>query len=335
MRVLVTGGRGFVGSYVHKEFESKGHEVISLSNLSHPSKLSEGREYIYGDVRYQWDIEQAVIGVDCVIHLAARINVDRSRQNPRPFFDGNVLGTFNVLEACRKHKVKMIHASTSEALGSMQLNWCCGGDPLHPEGTGMNEEHPYSPDNPYGATKAAADMLCIGWYKSFGVDVTLLRSFNITGKGQAHDKEGGFIPKVIESIIKNENPIIFGAGNQTRDYVWVGDVARAYYLLATGDYAGSVFHVGTGREISIDYIASKLIEISGKNLEINYVTARPQELRRLKCDASKIKALGWKVSKEIEIVLVEMWEDRLMQEVGVTDIENETKRIVNARIKRK
>ena len=328
MKILVTGGRGFVGSYVCKMFQAKGHEVVALSNLSHPSRLSDGKEYIYGDVRYQWDVEEAVKGVDCVIHLAARINVDRSRQNPRPFFDGNVLGTFNVLEACRKYGKKLIHASTSEALGSMQRGIAGSNE------NGMNELHPYSPDNPYGATKAAADMLCIGWYKSFGVDVTLLRSFNVTGVGQSYDKEGGFIPKVIESIINNENPVIFGSGDQTRDYVWVGDVANAYYLLATGNHAGGIFHVGTGREVSIDDVARKLIKISGNNLGIDYVKARPQEVRRLKCDASKIKALGWKVTKEIDDILIDMWNTRLIQEVGVTGIESETSRIVNARMER-
>jgi len=303
MRILITGGRGFVGYYVAEELLKGGHEVTVLSNLSHPSGLTAGREFEYGDVRYEYDIERASNNTDCIIHLAAKINVDRSRENSRPFFDINVLGTFNVLEVCRKKRIKLIHASTSEALGSMQL--------IKSTKRGMNEEHPFSPDNPYGATKAAADMLVLGWIKSFDVDATILRSFNITGVGQSYDKEGAFIPKTIESIIRNENPIIFGSGQQTRDYVWVGDVAKAYRLLAEGDHGGAVFHVGTGTEVNIEYVASKLIEISGKQLHIEFVQARPKEVKRLRCDYSQIEKLGWKPTKNVDDILLMMYVHRV------------------------
>ena len=122
MKILVTGGRGFIGYYVCQKFEKEGHEVRVLSNLSHPSGMTDGRRIIYGDVRYAYDVEQAVKDVDIVIHLAAKIHVDRSREFSRPYFDVNVLGTYNVLEACRKAKKKMIHASTSEALGGYKYS---------------------------------------------------------------------------------------------------------------------------------------------------------------------------------------------------------------------
>ena len=332
MKYLLTGGRGFIGSWVSKTLEQAGHEVLVLSNLSHPSKLSDGREYIYGDVRYEYDVDKAVKLVDCVIHLAARINVDRSRESARPFFDTNILGTFNVLEACRKFKKKMIHASTSEALGSMQKRYSSKfikNEEIfeHLNFYGMSESHPYSPDNPYGATKAAADMLCIGWYKSYDVDVTLLRSFNVCGTGQAYDNEGGFIPKCIKKIINNENPVIFGAGDQTRDYVWVGDVAKAYLLLSQADYAGQIYHTGTGREVSIKYVAETLIKISGKDLRIDFVGSRPKEVKRLKCDASKIKALSWQSTKTIEDVLEDMYDLAMAEKVGVTDLGNSVKKV--------
>lgn len=306
MKVLITGGRGFVGSYVVKEFLADNHEVLVLSNLSHPSKNTEGWDYVYGDIRYEYDVNRWVREVDCVIHLAARINVDRSREHSRPFFDTNILGTYNVLEACRKYEKKLLVASTSEALGSMLEEY---------SETGMSESHPYLPDNPYGATKASADMLVTGWFKSFDLDVTTLRSFNITGIGQSYDKEGAFIPKVIESIINDQNPTIFGSGEQTRDYVWAGDVAKAYLLLAKSNYQGQVFHCGTGTEVSIKYVAEKLIEISGKPLIINYKSARPKEVKRLKCDYSKIAKLGWKPTKYIDEILTEMYEDRLLREI--------------------
>ena len=314
MKVLITGGRGFIGHYVCRKFEAEGHEVRVLTNLSHPSKITEGREFIYGDVRYSYDVERAVRDVDCVIHLAAKIHVDRSREFSRPYFDTNILGTYNVLEACRKYKKKMLHASTSEALGSYKP---------HPMDLGMSETWHHQPENPYGTTKAAADMLCTGWRNSYDVDVTILRSFNVSGVGQSHDKEGAFIPRVIQWVLKGENPKIFGGGDQTRDYIWVGDVAEAYYLLARGDYKGQVYHVGTGREVSINHVAQTLIDISGKDLQIEYIGERPKELRRLKCDASKMRSLGWRPTKPIEQVLREMYEAELAGRVGVTGIEKQ------------
>ncbi len=325
MKILITGGRGFVGHYVTKLFREKGHEVKVLSNLSHPSNMTEGEETIYGDVRYPFDVERAVRDADAVIHLAAKIHVDRSREFSQPYFDVNILGTYNVLEACRKYKKKMIHASSSEALGSYRPIFREGSVSVQPDAKhtseGMNELVQHNPENPYGTTKAAADMLCIGWHNSFDVDVTMLRSFNISGAGQSHDKEGAFIPKVIKWIIEGKNPVIFGGGEQTRDYTWVGDVAEAYYLLAMGNYSGQVFHVGTGREVTIKYVAETLIKISGKDLRIDFVGARPKEVRRLKCDASKINVLGWKPTKQIEEVLREMYEFSLMQSKGLKDVE--------------
>ena len=185
---------------------------------------------------------------------------------------------------------------------------------------GMNEDHPYSPDNPYGATKAAADMLCIGWHNSYDVDVTLLRSFNVAGVGQAYDKEGGFIPKCVKNITEGKNPIIFGSGNQTRDYVWVGDVAGAYLLLSQKGCAGQVYHVGTGKEVTIQSVAQTLINVSGKKLEIEYVGARPKEVKRLKCNASKIRALGWEPTKDIVQILTDMYKAGMHDKIGVTDL---------------
>jgi nucleoside-diphosphate-sugar epimerase len=306
MRVLISGGRGFVGYYVCKKFREMGHEVFIMSNLSHPSAQTRGQEYIYGDIRYQHDCDQAIKDVDIVIHLAAKIHVDRSREFTQPYFDTNILGTYNVLEACRKFKKKMIHASSSEALGS-----------YYPDKSlvdGMNEMYRHNPENPYGTTKAAADMLCIGWHNSFKLDVTLLRSFNISGAGQSWDKEGAFLPKIIERVYNNQDIEIFGGGEQTRDYLWVGDVAEAYYLLAMGDYAGQVFHTGTGREVTINHMAETLIKISGKDLKVVHIGARPNEVRRLKCDASKIRALGWRPTKTAEEILQEMWKERVSRD---------------------
>jgi len=296
MRCLITGGRGFIGSYVTKIFEEAGHEVKILSNLSHPASISKGREIVYGDVRYEYDIERAAHDVDIIIHLAARINVDRSRESPRPFFDTNLLGTFNVLEVCRKLGKRLIYAATSEALGSLKS----GVDR-------MDESHPYAPINPYGATKAAADMLCIGWQKSYGIPVILLRSFNVTGIGQSLDFEGAFLPKTIHTVLQGHNPTIFGNGQQTRDYVWVEDLARAYLLLAEYGESG-VYHVGSGVENSIEWIANEIIRISGKDLKIEYKDPRPMEVRRLICDYSKIAKIGWKPTKDISTILKEMYE---------------------------
>jgi nucleoside-diphosphate-sugar epimerase len=202
-------------------------------------------------------------------------------------------------------------------LGSYYPEWDKLGEP------GMDEKYRHNPENPYGTTKAAADMLCIGWFNSFQVDVTLLRSFNISGAGQSWDKEGAFIPRCIRNIVDDKNIVIFGGGEQTRDYTWVGDVAEAYYLLAMGDYAGQTFHVGTGREVTIKHVAQTLINISGKPLQIEYIEPRIMEVRRLKCDASKIRALGWKPTLSIEQILEEMYMEVYEEEHGLKDIDKE------------
>jgi dTDP-glucose 4,6-dehydratase len=266
-------------------------------------------EFEYGDVRYAYDIERIISDIDCVIHLAAKINVDRSFEDARVFVDTNIIGTYNVIEACRKHKKRLIHASTSEVLGSLKSGYEAG----------MDESHPYSPDNPYGATKAAADMLVKGWINSYGMDAILVRSFNVSGVGQSFDKEGAFIPKVINKVYNNENPIIFGDGSQTRDYLWAGDLAKAYYLLSKIGVKGETYHVGSGIENSITEIAQKLIEISGNDLEIEYREGRTKEVKRLKCNADKIKALGWKPTKDIYEILAEMYRARVLKDLDDND----------------
>jgi nucleoside-diphosphate-sugar epimerase len=205
------------------------------------------------------------------------------------------------LEACRKHGKKLIHASTSEALGGAQYI------------DGMDEEHPYSPDNPYGATKASADMLVTGWVNSYDLDATILRSFNMTGVGQSGDLEGAFIPRVINKVINNQSPVIYGSGEQRRDYIWVGDVAKAYLILAKGNYRGQVFHVGSGTNTNIKSIAQTVIDISKKPLSIKYVKSRPKELRSLRCDYSKIAKLGWQPTKQLSEILKEMYEAELLR----------------------
>jgi nucleoside-diphosphate-sugar epimerase len=296
MKILVTGGKGFVGGYVTKELHKYGHEVTILSNLSHPAENTADLRFEYGDVRYAYDIDR-VGKHDACIHLAAKINVDRSRENAESYVDINVKGTFNILEYCRKYGVKLIYAATSEALGTML--------PEYSE-KGMDETHPFLPDNPYGATKAAAEMLVRGWAKQYQIQCTILRSFNVCGVGQSYDKEGAFIPKVVNRIKNNQNPIIFGRGDQTRDYLYVGDLACAYRILVENENTKEceTYHVGTGIETSIESIARLLILISGKDLSIDYTGSRPSEVRRLKCDYTKFyKAYGWRPTRTVQEVL--------------------------------
>jgi len=299
VKYLVTGGCGFVGQHLCKVLEETGHKVTAVTNLSHATCT---RPYVYADVRYKSELRDLVKDADGVFHLAARINVDHSLKNPQLFLETNVVGTHNLLDLCREYRFALVIASSSEVYGTNMS-----------EGEHMREAHVMRPRSPYGASKAAADMLALGYFYGFGIPVAILRSFNITGPGQSFDAHGALIPKVMKRVLDGERPIIFGDGLQKRDYVDARDVARAYLLLmervVKGELHGEVFNVGTMVSRTVKEIVEAVIEISGKDIEPVYVAARVGEVRELLCDAMRAKTvLKWVAGIPFEQTLKDMWE---------------------------
>ncbi|MGD0728655.1 MAG: SDR family NAD(P)-dependent oxidoreductase [Candidatus Micrarchaeaceae archaeon] len=292
MKILITGGAGFIGSHICEKYVKEGHTVLCLDhfesgNISNIRSLLHLKNFklITGDVRNLETVEKATNGVDVVFHLAAQIHVDRSIIEPKLTYDTNVMGTLNVLEAARMLDVKkVIYASSSEVYGSAQT-------------VPIKEDHPLDAPHIYGASKTAADRMCLAYIDTYGMDVAIVRNFNIFGPRQRDTGYGGVISIFAKRVMNNEPPIIYGDGKQTRDYTYVQDTVAAYDCIFK--YSKPIpkpINFGTGKEVSIMEVANKIIKYAGKEKTLKpvFVDKRPGEVDRLIADASYAKKLlGW------------------------------------------
>ena len=292
MKILITGGAGFIGSHLCDKYTKDGHTVLCLDNFMNGNvqnirHLTFHRNFklINGDIRDFDLLEKIMPGVDVVIHLAAQIHVDRSVIEPKLTYEINVLGTQNILEAARMYDVKrVIHASTSEIYGSSEY---------HP----MDEKHPLKAPHPYGASKIAADRMCHAYIQTYGMDISILRPFNVFGPRQKDIGYGGVISIFTRRVLSNMSPIIYGDGLQTRDYTYIEDTIRAYDLVLNhNEPITEPVNFGSGREVSILDLANTVIDLCGRNGKMKpvHVQPRPGEVKRLIADVTKAKnLLGW------------------------------------------
>lgn len=291
MKVLVTGGAGFIGSHVCDEFLRAGHEVIALDNLS-----SGKRENLDPRVRLvELDIRSpeaaALIKSErpqVLCHLAAQMDVRRSVEDPRFDADANILGFLNLLEAARVSDVKkVIFSSTGGAIYGEQDVFPA------PEG------HPTRPVSPYGVSKAAGE-LYLGYYRAqYGLPYVALRYANVYGPRQNPHGEAGVVAIFSQRLVAGRECTIFGDGGQTRDFVFGPDVARANLLAAQKDYVGPL-NIGTGVETDLNRLYALLAEAAGSNLKATYAPGKPGEQRRSCIDAGLArKVLGWEPSVQI------------------------------------
>jgi UDP-glucose 4-epimerase len=299
MKILVTGGAGFIGCHLCEKYAKDGHTVICLDNfmsgnLTNIRHLLDYRNFklIKGDIRDFDLLEKLMRDVDVVFHLAAQIHVDKSYIEPKLTYDVNVMGTQNVLEVARIYDAKkVIHASTSEVYGSAEV---CP----------MNENHPLNAPHPYGASKIAADRMCHAYIRTYGMNISIIRLFNIFGPRQRDFGYGGVISIFTRRILSNIPPIIYGDGMQTRDYTYIKDAVRAYDLVLNhNEPITEPINFGTGKEVRIVDLANKIIDLCGKNGEIKPVHVEPRigEVERLIADATKAKnMLGWEPKYSLE-----------------------------------
>ena len=292
MRLLITGGAGFIGSHLCNKYTREGHTVICLDNfmsgnLANIKNLLDYRNFklVKGDIRDYELLQRIMRDVEVVFHLAAQIHVDRSYIEPKLTYDINVMGTQNVLELARFYDIRrVIHASTSEVYGSAQH-------------VPIDEKHPLAAPHPYGASKVAADRMCYAYSITYGMDIAIMRFFNIFGPHQRDVGYGGVISIFTRRVLNNTPPVIYGDGKQTRDYTYVDDAVAAYDLaLATKKKLVEPINFGTGKEVSINDLAEKIINLCGKKDTIKpvHVDSRIGEVKRLIADASKAKSLlGW------------------------------------------
>lgn len=299
MRILITGGAGFIGSHLCEKYVKAGDTILCLDNflngnLSNIRHLLNYRNFklVNGDIRDFDLLEKIMRGVDAVLHLAAQIHVDRSIIEPKPTYEINVLGTQNVLEVARMYDVeKIIYASTSEVYGSAEY-------------VPMDEKHALNAPHPYGASKIAGDRMCHAYIETYGMNICIMRSFNIFGPRQKDSGYGGVISLFTKRVLGNMPPIIYGDGEQTRDYTYVDDTVKAYDLiLRNARKFKEPINFGTGEEIKIIDLAHKIIELCNKEgkMEPVHVEPRPGEVKRLLANNSKAKEiLGWKPDNTIE-----------------------------------
>ncbi len=292
MKMLITGGAGFIGSHLCDKYTKEGHTVICFDNfmngnLTNVRHLLDYRNFklIKGDVRDSSELEKLTRDVEVILHLAAQIHVDRSYVEPRLTWEVNVLGTQNVLEAARLNDVKkVLFASTSEVYGSAQY-------------APIDEKHPLNAPHPYGASKIAADRMCNAYVQTFGMDIRTLRLFNTFGPRQRDVGYGGVISIFTRRVLSNVPPIIYGDGTQTRDYTYVADAVKAYdMMLNSKEPVKEPVNFGSGKEVTIIELANMLINLCGKKGQIQptHVEPRIGEVKRLIADASKAKKLlGW------------------------------------------
>lgn len=283
LKILVTGGAGFIGSHLINELLKKGHSVVVLDNLSSGKKQNlekafsnEDFTFILGDIRDDAALKDALKGVNAVAHLAALIDVTSSVTDPVTTNDVNVAGTLKVLQSAVKGNVsQFVFASSTAVYGEAKV-------------LPITEETPLNPISPYAASKVAGEAYCKSFQSCYGLNTVILRFFNVYGPRSENSPYSGVITKFLRQALKNEALNIYGDGEQTRDFIHVNDIVAALILaLENPKVGGETFNVCTGVQTSINELANTINLITERNLNPKYSPARTGEIRFSYGDPSK------------------------------------------------
>ena len=292
-KVLVTGGAGFIGSNLVAELILEGNEVTVLDNFAtgfrsnlDPMPMVHAVE---GDVRNCNDVEEAIQGVEVIFHLAASVGNKRSIDDPVTDAAVNVLGTVNILESARKHGVKKIITSSSAGIfGELKT-------------MPIREDHPVEPDSPYGCTKLCEEKLSLAYSRLYPMDVICLRYFNVYGPNQRYDAYGNAIPIFVFRMLQGKPLIIYGDGEQTRDFVHVRDVVRANILAAESNGINGAFNIASGTSITVNSLVRIITKDSSAECRIGYTDKRAGDVLHSLADISLAqKTFGYNPSVNIE-----------------------------------
>lgn len=290
MKLIVTGGAGFIGaSFVHYTLHSKpDYEVTVLDALTYAGNRDSLRpagdsvRFVHGDICDPELVDRLVRESDLVVHFAAESHVDNSLADPEPFIRTNLIGTYTILEAVRRHGKRLHHISTDEVFGDLALDT----DEKFTESTA------YDPSSPYSATKAGSDMLVRAWVRSFGVQATLSNCANNYGPYQHVEK---FLPRQITNVLTGRKPRLYGQGANVREWTHVDDHNAAVHLILEHGRAGETYLIGSGDERSNRQIIHDLLEVMSLPADyFEYVPDRPGHDLRYSNDSTKIRSeLGW------------------------------------------
>lgn len=286
--ILITGGAGFMGSdFVRYLLEVEPNANItvfdSLTYAGNPDNLPAGVRLIKGDLLDQEIVDEAVADSDLVVHFAAETHNDKALENPRPFVESNIVGTFNVLEAVRKWNVRLHHVSTDEVYGGLPLDVDFSVD----EGFGLN------PSNPYSATKAASDLLVKAWTRTYSIKATISNSTNNFGPRQNIEK---FIPRQIVRLAAGRKAILYGDGLNMRNWLYVRDHSRAVWEIIQRGVIGESYLISGHQELRNREVLDLILEIMGRTWnDVEMVDDRINHDLRYPIDSSKLRCeLGWK-----------------------------------------
>lgn len=290
MKILITGGAGFIGSnFVHMLRRERPDWAITVidkmgyaGNLASLGGVMEDIEFIEGDISDEHLIDDLVSKNDLVVHFAAESHNDNSLNDPWPFVQSNIIGTYRILEAVRKHGKKMHHISTDEVYGDTEID----------SKDRFNEQTRYNPSSPYSSTKAGSDMLVQAWVRSFGIEATISNCSNNYGPRQHVEK---FIPRQITEIIEGRKPKLYGSGEQIRDWIHVDDHNSAVLAIIEGGKSGEIYLIGADGELDNKTVIKKILTQMGKDEDdFEHVKDRPGHDQRYAIDNSKlVRELGW------------------------------------------
>lgn len=294
-KVVVTGGVGFIGSHLAEELARRGYHVVILDDLSTGKRenieaLLKGEDvkFIQGSITDLRLLQGLFQNVDYVFHQAAIPSVPRSIEAPIASHEANVTGTLNVLLAARDNGIKkVIYASSSSVYGNTTA-------------LPKNEAMFPNPQSPYAVTKLAGEYYCHVSYKVYGLPTVCLRYFNVYGPRQDPNSQyAAVIPRFISRALKGEPLIIYGDGEQTRDFTFVKDVVEANILMAESEATG-IFNFARGESVSINRLAEVIIEFSGNSLRPTHEAPRPGDIRHSLADISRAKTFGYGLKWSLE-----------------------------------
>jgi UDP-glucose 4-epimerase len=315
MRVLVTGGAGYIGSVVAAQLVAAGHDVVVLDDLStgYAEAVPDGADFVKGTVR-ECAAEVLSDGVEAVLHFAAKSLVGESVANPAKYWSGNLGSTVALLEAMREMHVRtIVFSSTAAVYGE-------------PERTPITETDPTRPTNPYGATKIAVDTTLSEFARLYGFGAISLRYFNVAGAhqgpggrwlGERHNPETHLIPNVLAAVTQDRRVKIFGDdyptpdGTCIRDYIHVTDLADAHLRALGACRRGEhrVFNLGSGTGFSVREVIEVCREVTGANIGADVEPRRPGDPAVLVASSAKIQTeLGWRATKDLRDMAADAWQ---------------------------
>lgn len=290
-RMLVTGGAGFIGAnFVHHTVRNRpDYQICVLDALTYAGNrdslapVAEQVRFIHGDICDAELVDRLVSETDVVVHFAAESHVDNSLQDPEPFIRSNIIGTYTILEAVRRHDRRLHHISTDEVFGDLAAD--AAGK--------FTEQTPYDPSSPYSAAKASSDLLVRAWVRSFGVAATLSNCANNYGPFQHVEK---FVPRQITNVLTGDRPKLYGAGANVREWTHVDDHNDAVHQIIDRGRLGETYLIGSGDERSNKQIVELILELMDQPPDAYaHVPDRPGHDLRYANDSTKIRAeLGWR-----------------------------------------